>query len=76
MILCGWLPPKPPGLCLRLSLPGPVVRKVPTLVKATGGVAGCGFLSVLLHLLFPLVLSVSLVRRTPAFLVLALGCEA
>lgn len=37
---------------------------------------GCGFLSVLLHLLFPLVLSVSLVKRTPAFLVLALSCEA
>lgn len=38
-----WLPSsKASGLCLRLSLPGPVVRKVPTLVKSTGGVAGCG----------------------------------
>ncbi|CAI9162770.1 unnamed protein product [Rangifer tarandus platyrhynchus] len=67
---------KASGLCLRLLLPGPVVRKFPTLVKSTGGVAGCGFLSVLLHLLFPLVLSVSMVKRTQALFVLALGCEA
>ena len=67
---------KASGLCLRLSLPGPVVRKVPTLVKSTGGVVGYGFLSVLLHLLSPLVLSISVVKRTQALFVLALGCEA
>lgn len=30
---------------------GPVLGKVPTFVKATDGVVGCGFLSALLHLL-------------------------
>lgn len=45
----------------------PTPGKLPTLLQATGMVAGpCGFLSVLFHLLSHLVPSISLVKRTSA----------